>query len=97
MSKNKIILIIGIVIAIIPFLGFPSAWRSFFVFVGGVAVSTLSYLIARENRMVMHSKPKSRVVSEVYVESHPKNDEKEEIVVIEESEIIDDQNNSGNN
>jgi hypothetical protein len=95
MSKNKIILILGIFIAILPFLGLPSSWIYFLVFVSGVAVAVISYLTARGNRLAFFktTKHKEEVITEVFVEKDPRNENKEQITVID----IESDNFSGNN
>ena len=42
MSKHKVIFIIGIILILMPFLGFPSSWESVFEFVFGVALSLIA-------------------------------------------------------
>lgn len=44
MRKEKTLLIIGIWIAILPFLGFPDTWRKIFFIITGFMVIYLAYL-----------------------------------------------------
>jgi len=50
MSKNSIILLLGLWVALVPFLGFPGAWKTFFIVVSGLAIAVLSILIALKER-----------------------------------------------
>ncbi len=47
MSKKRTIILLGILTAILPLTGFPGAWRSFFTFVFGVAISALAFIAYR--------------------------------------------------
>jgi hypothetical protein len=42
MSKNRIVLTIGILLIILPFLGFPSRYENFFVIILGLGLIVLS-------------------------------------------------------
>ncbi len=50
MSKNSTILAIGIIQLIMPLLGFPSTWRSFFSVVFGIILIVLSFSVAIKRR-----------------------------------------------
>lgn len=43
MSKNKIVLIIGILLLLIPLTGFPSSWKSFMHIAFGLILIALSF------------------------------------------------------
>ncbi|MEI6660138.1 MAG: hypothetical protein WCK91_01805 [bacterium] len=53
MRKERSLLIIGIWVAILPFLGFPSSWRSFMFIITGLALVYLSYMFYQEYRARM--------------------------------------------
>lgn len=76
LTKNRILLALGIWIAIIPFLGFPSSYKSFFIIASGVVVALLSFLHAREKRRIQKSlfeaSSNNETVTDVYVESRPR-------------------------
>lgn len=61
MPKNRIILVIGFCIALIPVLGFPHAWESFFQVVGGLGIVLLSVLIAVDKRLTQKAKAERRM------------------------------------
>ncbi len=72
-TKNRLILILGIWIALIPFLGFPSSYKSFFVVASGIAVAVVSFLHARDRyRAQMLSSgqdDKKEILSETFTEN----------------------------
>jgi len=60
MPKNKIILAVGFFIALLPFLGFPSSWDSFFEFAGGFSIVLLSVMISIDKRLSLKDKMNKR-------------------------------------
>ena len=49
MSKNGIIILLGILVVIIPFLGFPGAWKTFFIVISGLVIAGITFLnVVRE-------------------------------------------------
>lgn len=61
MPKSRIILVIGFFIALLPLLGFPHAWESFFEVVGGLGIVLLSVLMAVDRRLLMKAKAEKRL------------------------------------
>lgn len=61
MPKNRIILVIGFCIALIPILGFPHVWESFFQVVAGLGIVLLSVLIAVDKRLTQKAKAERRM------------------------------------
>lgn len=47
MNKNKIILILAVILALMPFLGFPSSWKDFFYVITGLLIIMLSLMKKR--------------------------------------------------
>jgi|GEM_PF-1398358 len=43
MSKRKSILWLGVMVALMPFLGFPSSWKTFFYVLAGAFIAWNSY------------------------------------------------------
>jgi hypothetical protein len=60
MPKSKIILTIGFIIALLPLLGFPHGWESFFEIVGGLSIVLLSVLISIDRRLSLKAKMQKR-------------------------------------
>ncbi len=92
-SKNRLILILGIFTALMPFLGFPAIWKNFFYFVFGISISTLSFLIARHKRISRRPytkkdrsnfSSKKEIVQSDYVEPV------QETFVVEEPLVVED-------
>ena len=50
MSRQRIILILGIWVAVLPFLGFPGSWKRILFLVCGAVIAFLAYLISKERR-----------------------------------------------
>jgi flagellar biosynthesis component FlhA len=50
MTKNRTIIILGIIIAITPLLGFPSSFKNFIFISFGLIISLTAYLILREQK-----------------------------------------------
>jgi hypothetical protein len=61
MPKSRIILVIGFFIALLPVLGFPHAWESFFQVVGGLGIVFLSVMIAIDKRLTQKVKAERRL------------------------------------
>lgn len=60
MPKSKIILTLGALIALLPILGFPHAWESFFEVVFGLSIVLLSVLISVDRRLSIKAKVQKR-------------------------------------
>jgi len=43
MSKRQFIIILGVLVAVIQFLGFPTSWNKFFTFVCGFLIIGIAY------------------------------------------------------
>jgi hypothetical protein len=63
MPKSRIILTIGFFIALLPVLGFPHAWESFFEVVGGLGIVALSVMISIDKRLSLKAKAERRLAS----------------------------------
>jgi len=51
MSKESKITIVALLIALVPFLGFPAAWKTFFIVVSALSIAGLSFAQAVKNRL----------------------------------------------
>lgn len=40
-------MLLGLIVALVPFTGFPGAWKMFFMVVAGLAIAGLAFLINR--------------------------------------------------
>ncbi len=48
MRKERTLLILGIFVAVLPFLGFPNSWRKLFFVIVGFAIIYISYLFYKQ-------------------------------------------------
>ncbi|PIT90953.1 hypothetical protein COU17_03305 [Candidatus Kaiserbacteria bacterium CG10_big_fil_rev_8_21_14_0_10_49_17] len=53
MKKDSAILVLGLLVALMPFLGFPGAWENWFFLGAGLGVAILGYLLRRD---IVHGK-----------------------------------------
>ncbi|MFA6094586.1 MAG: hypothetical protein WC757_01735 [Candidatus Paceibacterota bacterium] len=60
MTKNKAQFILGLLIAIMPALGFPNSWTYTFIVIMGLAVSIITLLSYWERRGVIKT-PKNTI------------------------------------
>jgi 4-amino-4-deoxy-L-arabinose transferase-like glycosyltransferase len=60
MKKARILLIIAIWTALLPYLGFPNFWKNLLFAITGLAIAYISYIIYRE------TKPKETIEKKVF-------------------------------
>ncbi len=60
MPKSRIILALGFFIALLPVLGFPHTWESFFEVASGLLIVLLSVLISVDRRLTLKAKAEKR-------------------------------------
>jgi hypothetical protein len=60
MPKNKIILTIGFLIALLPVFGFPHTWEIIFQTIGGLSIVFLSVMISVDKRITLKAKAQKR-------------------------------------
>lgn len=53
MSKQRMLIILGVLVAIMPFSGFPSSWRTVFFLIFGISIIVLAYQI---DKLIKHLK-----------------------------------------
>ncbi len=66
MSRNKIILLLGILLVLMPFLGFPSAWKTFFYSGFGIILIIIA-IVGHVRRRSPIITERREVITEVYV------------------------------
>lgn len=67
MPKRTVYIIIGILIALMPFLGFPSSWKDAFYVLAGLAVVALAMMRKRRQpETVIEAK---EIITEVFVQN----------------------------
>ena len=60
MPKNRVILSIGVVIALLPVLGFPHSWESFFQILAGLSIVLLSVWAQIDKKLKLQNKAHQR-------------------------------------
>jgi hypothetical protein len=60
MPKNRIIIILGACVALLPILGFPKAWESFFQVVAGLAIIGVSIWSTIDRKLSLKAKAQMR-------------------------------------
>lgn len=74
MPKRKLVIVLAIWIALMPFLGFPGSWENFFVVVSGLLIALLTVdfrFLRRKRQRPRRPKGGMRDASDVYVENAP--------------------------
>jgi len=66
MSRLKIILILGIFVSILPYLGFPLTSKNILISLSGLAIIYLSYILYEENK----EESKEEVTFDNFSENH---------------------------
>ncbi|MEJ0002212.1 MAG: hypothetical protein WDN09_03510 [bacterium] len=51
MQRARILLAFGVWIAVLPYLGFPIAWKNIFFVVTGVGLAYFGYVLYREHKV----------------------------------------------
>ncbi|MDO8728907.1 MAG: hypothetical protein Q7K26_03335 [bacterium] len=62
MPKNRIIIIIGVLIALLPLLGFPRLWESIFQVVAGLSIILLLIWATIDKRLSLKAKAQRRQI-----------------------------------
>jgi predicted membrane protein len=71
MIKSKRMLFLGIFIFLIPFLGIPTSWKTFFIVVSALALIAMSLKISIPKKTSSKRIRKKEKVTPVYVENSP--------------------------
>lgn len=58
MTNQRVIFILGLWTAILPYLGFPNNWKKVFFLVTGSTIAYLAYLLYREKKNAVAVKEK---------------------------------------
>ena len=60
MSKKQSIITIGVIVALLPMLGFPRAWEAFFQIVAGLSIVGLSVWSGIDRKLKLKAKAQMR-------------------------------------
>jgi len=64
MSKERLLFIIGLIMAIIPLSGFPTSWKKFLISISGLVIIYLAYVLNKEKKKLFPKKDKVEVYTE---------------------------------
>ena len=67
MPKSRIIITFGVLIALLPLLGFPHSWESFFQIVAGLSIVLLSVWTNIDKRLKLQAKAQQRAARKVVI------------------------------
>lgn len=94
MSKNKIVFSIGLILVIMPILGFPVHWKTFISIILGLSLISLSFSVAAKRRAsarrmkrIKDTVPAQAQETPVFVDGRAGGQIKNESVLKEESTI----------
>jgi len=73
MPKNKIIISLGVFVALLPILGFPPSWESFFEVLAGLGIIVTSTWATIDRKLTQKAKAQKRQLQ------HQENNPPEEI------------------
>ena len=60
MPKNRIIIILAVCVALLPILGFPHTWESFFQLFAGLAIVAVSVWSTIDRKLKLQAKAQMR-------------------------------------
>ena len=60
MPKNRIIIVLGVLIALLPLFGFPHAWEAFFQVITGIGIVLISVWSTIDRRISLKAKVQRR-------------------------------------
>lgn len=52
MKHTKTIVALGVLVALLPFLGFPSSWKNIIFLILGASISAIAFRVYAENRVI---------------------------------------------
>lgn len=56
MTKARILLILGVWVAVLPYLGFPSSWKDLLFIFSGIVLIYFSYVLYKDSKMKEYPK-----------------------------------------
>ncbi len=60
MHRSRVIVILGVLVALLPFFGFPRAWEAFFQVVAGFGIAGFSMWATIDKKLSMKAKAQMR-------------------------------------
>lgn len=69
MPKNRIILVLGIVVALLPVLGFPRSWEIFFQVLAGLSIAILTVWSTIDKKLTLKAKAQQRQARKIVTDA----------------------------
>lgn len=80
MPKSRIIITFGALIALLPLLGFPHLWESFFQVLAGLSIVFFSVWTNVDKRLKIQAKAQQRAARKVAIIPPPENGPEEPVI-----------------
>ena len=61
MSKSRVIIILGVLVALLPLVGFPRAWEAFFQILAGLSIVLVSVWSTIDKKLSLKAKAQARL------------------------------------
>ncbi|MEK7187080.1 MAG: hypothetical protein AAB690_02145 [Patescibacteria group bacterium] len=74
MPKNKIIISLGAFVALLPVLGFPPSWESFFEVIVGLGIIATSVWATIDRKLMQKAKAQKRQMQHRVASSEPESE-----------------------
>ncbi|OHA88737.1 MAG: hypothetical protein A3B03_03690 [Candidatus Zambryskibacteria bacterium RIFCSPLOWO2_01_FULL_42_41] len=87
MPKNRIIIALGLLVALLPLLGFPRLWESFFQVATGFSIILLSVWSNIDKRLTLKAKAQKRQAHKKRVAEIEAQKNTEEVLIRPEEHI----------
>jgi asparagine N-glycosylation enzyme membrane subunit Stt3 len=68
MSKELVIILLGILVALMPYLGFPGSWKTVFSIVIGIVIAGVAFIV-RQERLWKERETPSEHRADTFVEN----------------------------
>lgn len=88
MSRESLVLLLGLVIVFVPYLGIPFAWKTYVLSAVGIVLMIIGFLLRRAAYLRKIDKGNGEKATDSFVESSPETSEDLEVTSREEGESV---------
>ncbi len=67
MSKSKVIIILGVLVALLPLVGFPRSWEAFFQILAGLSIVLISVWSTIDKHLSLKAKAQMRQARKISI------------------------------
>lgn len=71
MPKTRVIIVLGILVALLPVLGFPRSWEAFFQVLAGLSIVVLSVWSTIDKKLMLKAKAQQRIAKKASLSPGP--------------------------